>query len=66
MARRKPDKKKIIFYVIAIIAVALAAICRMDYADINSNLTLDENSIAVHPGTGQNRYLLPSHHCISK
>ncbi|MBR2315480.1 MAG: MBL fold metallo-hydrolase [Clostridia bacterium] len=48
MARRKPDKKKIIFYVIAIIAVALAAICRMDYADINSNLTLDENSIAVH------------------
>lgn len=46
--KRKPDKVKIIFYIIAIIAVAFAGISRMDYANINSNLTLDENSIAVH------------------
>lgn len=46
--KRKPDKVKLLFYVIAIFAVALSAISRMNYNDINSNLTLDENSIAVH------------------
>lgn len=46
--KRKPDKAKILFYIIAILAVALSAVSRMDYADINSNLTLDENCIAVH------------------
>lgn len=46
--KRKPDKVKLAFYIIAIIAVALAGVSRMDYADINSNLTLEEGNIAVH------------------
>lgn len=46
--RKKIDKTKVVFYIIAIIAVIFAWISRSDYADINSNLTLDENSVAIH------------------
>ncbi len=46
--KRKPDKTKIVFYIIAVIAVIFAGMSRMDYANINSNLTLEEGNIAVH------------------
>ena len=50
MAKRskKETRNRQIFYILAVISVIIAALSRAGFLNINNNLTLDENSIAVY------------------
>ena len=50
MAKRskKENRIRLVFYVLAVIAVVFSALSRAGFLNKNNNLTLDENSIAVY------------------